>query len=41
MKIIGKYNNITQVINKSMSNNDPNTYPCGTPDNTQKAMTVG
>jgi hypothetical protein len=34
--IVGKYNNITQIIDKTLNNNGPNIDPCGTPDNTSK-----
>jgi hypothetical protein len=30
-KLIGKFNSITQIINKTPNNNVPNTDPCGTP----------
>jgi hypothetical protein len=34
--VIGKYNNIAQIIIKTLNNINPNKNPCGTPDNTSK-----
>jgi hypothetical protein len=39
MKIISKFNNITQVIYKKLHSDSPNTNPWGTPEITTKGDT--
>jgi hypothetical protein len=31
-KIIGKFNTVTQIVNKTLNNNGAKTDPCGGPD---------